>query len=277
MRNIPNGSRTKNAREKAKSKGGKRMNYEEAIWAEIYDDYNQGRHQNELKLYGDACRQSKGKCLEVATGTGMIFLPLLMEGIDIYGFDISQEMLNLLKKKAENAGIEHWEDRISQQDMRDFKYDYQFELVIIPARSILHLPTQDDQVRALMNIRNHMKQNGRMILNFFVPSYTAIASILEKDGDWQHNGDYRKFSDGSTVGLYYKQVNNPVDQIQSIEWKFIEKEKETKTKMKVKWIFKDEFQLLLKLAGFSKWNLFGGFERESFDESSREMVWEVYK
>lgn len=43
--------------------------------------------------------------LEIACGTGMIFLQMLSEGIDIYGLDIADPMLNVLLKKADVIGL----------------------------------------------------------------------------------------------------------------------------------------------------------------------------
>ena len=44
-----------------------------------------------------------------------------------------------------------------------------------------------------------------------------------------------------------------------------------------RYIWKNEFELLLKLAGFEKWTVFGGFNLEKLSESSKEMVWVIQK
>ncbi|HAV92850.1 TPA: hypothetical protein DCW38_06690 [candidate division WOR-3 bacterium] len=252
------------------------MNYEESIWAEIYDSYNQGRHQSELEFYKNECRKTKGKCLEIATGTGMILLPLLEERIDITGFDISEQMLSILKEKAKAKGIIDIDKTVSIQDMVSFEYDTHFDLIFIPARSFLHLVRQEDQIQTLRNIKNHLKKDGRLLLNFFSPNYSAILRMTEPSEEWHHNGDYKKFSDGGLVRLFHRQQNDTISQIQNIEWKFIDGERETLSDMKVKWIFKEEFQLLLKTAGFSKWNLYGDFKKGPFTPNSSEMVWEAF-
>jgi len=65
------------------------VNYQSKQWTLIYDQFNQGRHQKELAFYRAELEQSASPVLEVACGNGMIFLELLQEGFDIYGFDIS--------------------------------------------------------------------------------------------------------------------------------------------------------------------------------------------
>lgn len=253
------------------------MNYEETLWAEIYDDYNQGRHELELAFYGEECKKTKGKCLEIATGTGMILIPLLKEGLDIYGLDVSEQMLNMLINKAKRQGISDIDKRVAKQDMKSFQYKESFDTIIIPARSFLHIISQDDQIQTLKNVRKHLKPNGRLLLNFFTPNYLDIVKTLSSNLEWQHNGDYKKASTGETVNLFFKQSYDPIEQIKDIEWKFIIENMETFSKMKVKWIFKNEFQLLLMTTGFSNWKVYGGFSKEQFTVESREMIWEIIR
>ncbi len=132
-------------------------NYRSKQWALIYDQFNQGRHQNELAFYRAELRQCAGSVLEVACGNGMIFLELLQEGFDVYGFDISQEMLDSLFSKADALEQQEVRARVSRQDMVDFSYDLKFSGIYIPARSFLHLLSQDEQIRCLRNIYAHLR------------------------------------------------------------------------------------------------------------------------
>ena len=77
-------------------------NYEDKFWALIYEQYDQlsGRGTQELNFYLNELKDIKGKCLEVGCGTGIKFLQILQNGINIFGFDISKEMLEVLEEKA---------------------------------------------------------------------------------------------------------------------------------------------------------------------------------
>ena len=59
------------------------INYEDELWALVYDQYNQGRHQKELLFYKTELGDCAGPVLEIACGTGMILLKLLLQGVDI--------------------------------------------------------------------------------------------------------------------------------------------------------------------------------------------------
>ncbi len=50
-----------------------------------------------------------------------------------------------------------------------------------------------------------------------------------------------------------------------------------KYKFRLALIYKKEFELLLRLAGFSRWDLYGGFKKGKLTSSKQEMVWEIKK
>lgn len=48
--------------------------------------------------------------------------------------------------------------------------------------------------------------------------------------------------------------------------------------MTMRWIYKEEFRLLLKLAGFTEWELYGDFDKSRYSYESQEMmIWIVKK
>ncbi len=69
------------------------------LWAEWYDYMFKGREED-VKFYVKEAEKAKGKVLEIACGTGRVYLELLRKGIDAYGIDISDELLNVLRNKA---------------------------------------------------------------------------------------------------------------------------------------------------------------------------------
>jgi hypothetical protein len=47
--------------------------------------------------------------------------------------------------------------------------------------------------------------------------------------------------------------------------------------MDVRWVYREEFKLLLRLAGFSEWKLYGDFGKSDYDAASSEMIWIAHK
>ncbi|MBU0533123.1 class I SAM-dependent methyltransferase [Candidatus Micrarchaeota archaeon] len=123
--------------------------------------------QTDLEFYLREAKNARGSVLEVACGTGRILLKLLEVGIDAYGLDFSQKMLDVLKQKAKAKNLDA---KILQANMLDFSFDKKFKLIILPYRSFLHLETHDERKKALLNFKKHLEEGGRLILHIYNPS-----------------------------------------------------------------------------------------------------------
>ena len=78
---------------------------------------------------------TKGSVLEIGVGTGRFFIDALRSGADIYGVDLSETMLEQLRKKL---GNEH-HHRIFHQDARSLQLGKKFDLIVAPFRMFSHL------------------------------------------------------------------------------------------------------------------------------------------
>jgi ubiquinone/menaquinone biosynthesis C-methylase UbiE len=247
-------------------------NYEDKLWALIYEQYDQfsGRGTKELNFYMNELQNVKGKCLEIGCGTGIKLLQMLQNGTNIFGFDISKEMLEILIEKAKQFNLSDVSKRISTQNMVDFKYSFKFDAVIIPNRSFLHNVSQAEQISTLRNIYNHLTDSGKLMLNFFQPKPSVL---IQKMSQFEHFADFSNPLTKEPISLYYKENKDILNQIINIEWKFKTLHEEHLTNMKVKWIYKSEFELLLKLVGFKMIEVFGDFDKNEVQADSRELVW----
>jgi len=251
-------------------------NYCNDIWPLIYNRYNQGRHQKELALYSREFASCGGPVLEVACGTGMILIPLLKQGVDIYGFDLSGPMLQQLYARAEREGLSDVRRRVSQQNMIDFRVDAEFESIFIPARSFLHLATQEDQLACLRNIHRHLRDDGTFMLNFFTPSLSALLSRVDANPVFTDFGQYPHPDSNSVINVSMRQTNNLSEQVQHITWRFEIDGEVRESPMLVRWIYMKEFELLARLSGFTVAQLYSGFDKSPYNGEG-EMVWVLKK
>ena len=139
----------------------------------VYYDLTYGRNFKDIPFYTGITKNIKGKVLEIACGSGRIYLELLKAGVDIHGIDLSENMLDGLKKKAAAMNLE---PKVLHSDMRNFNLDETFEMIIIPARSFLHNITTDDQTSTLKCCREHLTEDGRLVMNFFYPNRDVMAT-----------------------------------------------------------------------------------------------------
>lgn len=89
----------------------------------------------EYKNIRNAGKDLASKIPEVGVGTGRFFITALTQNADIYGFDISRSMVDVLKTKLTKTQ----QHRISVQNIVDFQYDFKFDLIIAPFRVVMHL------------------------------------------------------------------------------------------------------------------------------------------
>ena len=222
-------------------------------WAKVYDIIY-GKYKDDIDFYRKEARKVKGKVLEIACGTGRVYLELLKDGVDAYGIDISENMLEVLKKKAKELGLK---PKVKKADMRNFRFNIKFSLIIIPFRSFLHNLTIEDQIKTLKNIKKHLAPNGKLILNFYYPD-PKILSITKNKPKRMTKGTF-----------FIDRINQVIVTVNKVGGNILS--------FKTGFIYKREFELLLRLAGFRKWKVYGGFNYEPLKSYKQEMVWIIEK
>lgn len=115
--------------------------------------------------------------IDIACGTGLIMLPLLKEGYNVTGIDISEEMINQTSMKIENEGIDKNYNLICSS-MAEFQLKELASLAIIPRSGFLHLIRQDDQISALKSINKNLVMDGILSLNTFFHPTTLYLCVV---------------------------------------------------------------------------------------------------
>lgn len=223
--------------------------------------------RTETEFYVERAVHADGPVLEVGCGTGRIYLELLRSGVDAYGIDISEKMLEILERRAERELIE---PQVRRAEMQTFTPRREYETVIIPSRTFLHNVSREDQRQTLANIYNALAPGGQLVCNFYTPNFVTLADRLSSTIEHEFRYEGETF----TVRIdeeYDDKVHNVVNCVQTIEDENGSTVEEISTRIKL--VTKDEFALLLETAGFDDWNLFGGFDLEPHHNVDDEMVW----
>jgi len=243
------------------------------MWAEWYDCYF-GTYDEDVEFFLGEARKSGGRILEVGCGTGRITIPLLQAGCDVVGFDPLPAMVERLKKRAGALGLV---PSVCCQTMEAFAFNERFDLIIAPFRVFNHCLHRADQRAALENFRRHLAPGGRLILATFVPDPEMIAAASNVV---QYMATVRNPETGRAVVC--SNFNAEIDflnQTRTDVWVFEELDSDQRIVRKVylpltiRWVYPGEMALLLELAGFSEFQVFGGFDYGPLDEGCREQVW----
>lgn len=241
------------------------QNYESKYWGLIYDqmmeEHLSGWLENNQTYYKSKLRNISGPVLDCACGTGLILLPLLRQGVDVRGFDTSNSMLSTLRRKALEQGFSDIDDRISVQSLQSFGYSMPFDAVIIPTNSFVMLTTQQDQIGCLRNIHAHLAPGGRLLLDIRLE---GIGTVDHRDG--AISGSWKTWSHpdtGKAIRQKVDQVGRDLANQLTFDRCYIEYETDAEEfPMTARSVFLSEFQLLLRLAGFQRWAVWGGPNEE---------------
>jgi cyclopropane fatty-acyl-phospholipid synthase-like methyltransferase len=79
--------------------------------------------------------------------------------LDIYGIDVSPNMINKLKAKLDKKDHK----RVKVQDARDLDLGKKFDLIIAPLRVFSHFLTIEHQLKILEKVHDHLDPDGELI------------------------------------------------------------------------------------------------------------------
>jgi SAM-dependent methyltransferase len=132
--------------------------------AAIYDDAPRGDEDHAVDFLSAAA--GDGPALELAIGTGRIALPLAARGIPVDGVDLSAPMVARLRAKPGGDRL-----AVTMGDFADVPVTGRYRLVYVVYNTLFNLLTQDDQVRCFENVARHLDEDGRFVVEAFVPSF----------------------------------------------------------------------------------------------------------
>jgi SAM-dependent methyltransferase len=186
------------------------------VISEFYDDdmgvTNPGA---DIAFYTGLAVAASGPVLELGCGTGRISLPLVRAGCRVTGLDVSQRMLEVLRRKA-GAMLDSGERarlQVGCADMTRFELGVMFPLVICPFSAFNYLADEDAQQSALACISRHLRPEGRFALDTFVPD----PDVLLRPDDYVYLDYRRTRADGSVLQREKRIFKNPSKQTNIVE------------------------------------------------------------
>jgi SAM-dependent methyltransferase len=124
------------------------------------------------------------RVMELAAGSGRVTIPLaraaVAKGIQVVGLERAGPMLDEGSRKS--AELDDEARRcltFMTGDMRAWRAEQPFDLVIAPCSSLSHLLTVDDQVAAWRCAWEGLVQGGRFVVDLAMPDLAAYADSLQ--------------------------------------------------------------------------------------------------
>ena len=111
----------------------------------------------------------RGPALEFGIGTGRVALPLSRAGVRVHGIDLSEDMVDVLRRKPGSEIID-----VTIGDFATTTVPGAYSLVYLVYNTISNLTTQGEQVECFRNAAAHLVPDGCFVVELDVPDLQRL-------------------------------------------------------------------------------------------------------
>jgi SAM-dependent methyltransferase len=221
--------------------------------AALYDPWSRSVTED-VDFYVAEARKAGGPVVELGVGTGRIAVPTAQAGVAVIGVDSSEGMLDVCRKHAEAVGVAELLD-LRLGDLRRPPVTERVHLVTCPFRSLLHLESDEERLRALRAVYGLLLPGGRFVFDVFAPSREDVQDThgrwLEREpGIWERaDWDLKR----RVLTLSVRGQGG-------------------ETRMQLAWRSAEEWRHLLERTGFEIVGCYGWFDMRPY-ERGEDSVW----
>ncbi len=192
--------------------------------------------------------------IELGVGTGRIAIPIAAAGVPVVGVDSSPGMLEVCRRKAEQAGVSELLD-LRLGDLRRPPVDGSAALVISPFRALLHLESDADRLAGLQAVHDLLQPGGRFVFDVFAPS---MADVEATHGRWleREPGIWERADWDLETRTLHLSVRGEAGE----------------TSMRLSWLPAEEWRGFLERAGFEIVACYGWFDMSPY-AGGEDTVW----
>ena len=244
-----------------------------AAIAELYDLEHAG-YDDDLDLYRQLAQATDLPLLELGCGSGRLLVPLAMAGSPVTGLDRSPSMLARAAAAAATAGVA---DRVTLRRGSMVEADEVisslYGLVIVALNGLLHVATAAEQRQTLAGAHRLLAPGGRLVVDLLNP-VPAFLQAMEQGV--QHEGSWLQ-ADGSRVDKFASRRVFPAgQQIETDLWYDVIQPDGTVRRITstfpMRYLHAVEVGLLLELAGFTAWQIYGSYDLDRYDDESDRLL-----
>ncbi len=142
-------------------------------------DLEHAAPEPDVNFFTDLARRHKPKrILEIACGNGRVTIPLARAAKEwdgqVTGCELSAEMLSSARDK-DDARLVEWHEG----DVREWRSDAPFDLIISPCASLSHLLQLDDQLAAWRTAAVNLRSGGRFVVAEVMANFPVLADSMQ--------------------------------------------------------------------------------------------------
>ena len=234
--------------------------------ADLYDlEY---AHDYDVPFWLALAEREGEPVVEWGAGTGRIAIPLARAGSDVTAVELSENMIEVGRKK--DAPVE-W----VHGDMRTVKLRRRYRLALCAFNSFLCLPGVEDALAFLHNAREHLQPGG--LLGIEVSAFSP-EELVDPPGGPQLRHDFTRELPEGNLNRFSISRYDAASQLLRMRlfYELYGASGEPRSRrahdLTIRVTGRDELDLMLRLTGFEVEAVYGGFEGEPFTSESDHLV-----
>ena len=241
-------------------------------FARFYDeDYR--HYEDDIDAIVNLAREMNGPVLELGCGTGRLLLHLASTDLPVTGVDISPALLAIARRKM--ALVPQGQQvTLLEADLRELDLPARdFAFVFCTSNTLMHLADPAEQLAVLMRAAEHLRPGGLLLIDLFQPDITrllAVQGVMELADEWMRE-------DGTEVIKWSVRTVDLAEQVQ--DTLFIYEEiapdgtvRRTRCPFTLRYLWRNEAELMLRVAGLQIETVWGDFEGTPYDSNSEHLI-----
>ncbi|HEY8447510.1 MAG TPA: class I SAM-dependent methyltransferase [Thermomicrobiales bacterium] len=235
-----------------------------------YYDVEHASYGEDFDFYLNFIVATGDPVLELACGSGRLLVPIAEAGYRVTGLDRSPAMLARAAKSVAEAGVSE-RVRLHEGDMTEAPAapGGPFGVVIIALNGLLHAEDLSTQRRVLEAARAALDPRGQLLIDVLNPTPDTLKALdhtLVHEGTWQ-------LANGDRLDKFSARRVHPARQIIQTEVWYDRTSpdgsvRRTATSFPMRYLHPGELELLLELAGFAEWQIYGSYDLDPLDDHS---------
>lgn len=135
------------------------------------------------------------RVLEPGCGSGRLVAEMAARGYDTTGLDLSQPMLDYLRKRLDRRGLKA---ELVLGDMTSMSFRRKFDSAFCTFNTFRHLTDEDDAIGHLRSVGDHLRKGGLYILGFH---------LIPMDADPECTERWKATHGGTTVNVTLRVID----------------------------------------------------------------------
>lgn len=161
-------------------------------------------------FYHQIIESSGEPVLDVGCGTGRLLLEFLERGLDAEGVDISPEMIEICRQKAQALSLPL---TVYTQGIEAMGLPRRYRTIIVPSCSFQLVPDIEQARKALSGFYKHLLPGGMLVLSIWHIQNKGTGEW----GDWWQVADKKGFRDGKRVRRWERSMYDAKTQLRHTE------------------------------------------------------------